>query len=104
MVHLERKRNYLEVYFSDTLLIDIVDMNSVVAVWDYHSKEHIAVKSSDIDSAYREITPYLDKLLKKLTDIEIQKTLDIMRKDLLTKERVKEIDDTISNPPYSEEI
>jgi hypothetical protein len=104
MVHLERKRNYLEVYFSDTLLIDIVDMNPGIAVWDYHNKEHIAVKSSDIDSAYREITPYLDKVLKKLLEIDIQRTLDVMRKEVFSKERAKEIDDTIINPPYNAEF
>jgi hypothetical protein len=85
MIDLERKKNYLDVYFNNLLILEIVDMNPGISVWDYYNNEHITVKGIDIDSAYREVTPLLDKLIRKLSDMELQNSLDLIRKKIMSK-------------------
>lgn len=81
MIVIESTEKYIDLSFRGKLILDIVYMESWIAVYDYIKNEFVVVRSTILKGALDELEPYINTV-----------TADLRRKDFeeeLHKERVE---------------
>lgn len=82
MVRIKNSSTYIEVYYRDKIVLEVVDKEFGIEVYDFVNHEYIPVISFWLNGAFEEIETFLNSLLERL-ETNPENIKDSERKDVL---------------------